>query len=79
MNNNISLFKWMLTFSVKIGGNLVPLLSKENKEPKSYKNVNVFSGMCTAANAKIRNLKYTGNGKGKIYVHGLGIWCTSLR
>ena len=55
----------MLTFSVKINGNFIPLppFPLENKEPRSYKNVNVFSGMCTAANAKLRNLKYTGKGK----------------
>ena len=55
-------FQWMLTFSVKVGTRFVPLLSLPLKsQPRSYKNLNVFSGMCTAAKAKIRNLEYKGN------------------
>ena len=55
-------FQWILTFSVKVGTRFVPLLSLPLKsQPRSYKNLNVFSGMCTAAKAKIRNLEYKGN------------------
>ena len=53
----------MLTFSVKIAARFVPLLTLDlESQPKSYQNLNVFSGMCTAAQAQIRNLEYINKG-----------------
>ena len=41
----------------------MPLLTLAlDSQPRSYKTVNVFSGMCTAAKASLRNLKYTNKG-----------------